>query len=203
VVNALTEWVYGGGAFIGVGEPSAIDGFDTLFKMAHVFGVDMDSAASYCHGRWQYVVEDVAGLIPAGVELGSARVRLTDGEARVLAERGANPALTINSFGRGAGVYVSSLIPGLTKPGLGKPTENSRLANTRLLLNIILYASGEALEQDCVTDCPDVECAYFMEAESLVLINNSDTPKYAGTSVKGRRFEFELGAFETKIIPYA
>lgn len=39
VVSLLTEWVNNGGAFIGVNEPSATDGYDTFFRMSHVLGV--------------------------------------------------------------------------------------------------------------------------------------------------------------------
>lgn len=187
--ESLTKWVHGGGVFIGVNEPSAVDGFDTMFRMAHVLGVDMDCAGSWCHGSWSYRAEEAPGLIPEGAELKGSNVRLTDGRARVLAERGGRPALTMNSFGAGAGVYVSSMTSG----------DESRRANTRLLMNIILFASGEVPEQDCVTDNPDTECAWFPEAGKLVLINNCANPRHSAVNLGGRRFEAGLGPYETKI----
>jgi beta-D-galactosyl-(1->4)-L-rhamnose phosphorylase len=171
-----------------VNEPSAIDGFDTAFIMAHVFGVDMENAGSHCHGKWQYLVDEVPGLIPCGAELGSKKTRLSGASARVLAERGGCPAITINNFGAGRGVYVSSMIP----------TEQSRIANTRLLLNIILYAAGEALNQDCVTDNPNTECAWFREAGYMVLINNSAAPQRSRVKAGGQEFCAELEALQTK-----
>lgn len=54
VVSKLTEWVYNGGTFIGVDEPSAVAGYDTYFRMAHVLGIDEDTGARICHGKWQY-----------------------------------------------------------------------------------------------------------------------------------------------------
>jgi len=191
VVESLTEWVHKGGVFIGVNEPSAIDDFDTTFRMAHVLGLDMENAGSYCHGKWQYTVDEVSGLIPIGAGIGSKKVRLTDGRARVLAERGGCPAITVNSFGAGKGVYISSISSPL-------PTDESRLANTRLLLNIILYAAGEALEQDCVTDNPNTECAWFKEAGYLVLINNSAAPQHSSVKAGGQKFSAELGPYEAK-----
>jgi len=190
VVENLTSWVYKGGVFIGVNEPSAIDGFDTVFRMAHVLGLDMENAGSHCHGKWQYAVEEVSGLVPCGAELGNKKVRLTDGRAKVLAEKGGCPAITVNSFGNGKGVYVSSMLP----------TEESRLANTRLLLNIILYAAEETLESDCVTDNPNTECTWFNEAGYMVLINNSATPQRSGVKAGGQKFYVELGSYETKFL---
>ena len=42
VVEAITKWVYEGGCFIGIGEPSATSGYDTFFRLAQVLGVDED-----------------------------------------------------------------------------------------------------------------------------------------------------------------
>ena len=42
LVAALTRYVYEGGCLIGAGEPSAVEGGDTRFALAHLFGVDQD-----------------------------------------------------------------------------------------------------------------------------------------------------------------
>ena len=42
VVELLTKWVYEGGCFIGINEPSALAGYDNYFRMSHVLGVDED-----------------------------------------------------------------------------------------------------------------------------------------------------------------
>ncbi len=192
-VESLTKWVHGGGVFIGVNEPSAADGFGTVFRMAHVLGVDGESAGSYCHGRWKYDVVAAPGLIPEGVELRPANVRLTDGRATVLAERDGRPAVTENDFGAGKGVYISSM---------AARAEN-RPANTRLLLNIILRACGESLSQECVTDSPDTECAFFPCSGRLVLINNCGGARHTRVWVGGCLFEAELAPYETKIFESA
>ena len=58
VVSLLTEWVNNGGAFIGVNEPSATDGYDTFFRMSHVLGVSEDTGARICHGKYSFDVEN-------------------------------------------------------------------------------------------------------------------------------------------------
>ena len=57
VVEAITKWVYEGGCFIGIGEPSATSGYDTFFRLAQVLGVDEDNGARVCHGKWEYEVK--------------------------------------------------------------------------------------------------------------------------------------------------
>ena len=54
---------------------------------------------------------------------------LTDGKAKVLAQDGGFPTLTVNKFGSGMGIYMASF--------------EKTIENTRLLLNLILLAGGE------------------------------------------------------------
>ena len=172
VVSKLTEWVYNGGTFIGVDEPSAVAGYDTYFRMAHVLGIDEDTGARICHGRWQYEVQPVDGLMPEGSSIrGRNGLYLTDGNARVVAEADGTPAMTINDFGRGKGIYMSHY--------------NISLENTRMLFNTILFAGGEALDGEYITDNPYTECAYYPASNMLVIINNSGETQAA--SVRLRR----------------
>ncbi len=72
-------------------------------------------------------------------------------------------------------------------------------ANTRMLLNLMLYGMGLPLNQNYLADNPDAECAYYPGNGKLVVINNSD--KELQTKVwteKGVR-EFTLAPFETVI----
>ena len=90
VVTILTKWVHEGGTFIGVNEPSAVEGYDTYFRMAHVLGIDEDTGARVCHGKWQFTPEDKEGILPAGASVGAKEhLYLTDGKARVLLAAGA------------------------------------------------------------------------------------------------------------------
>ena len=45
VVTLLTKWVHEGGTFLGVNEPSAVEGYDTYFRMAHVLGIEIGRAS--------------------------------------------------------------------------------------------------------------------------------------------------------------
>lgn len=187
VVSKLTEWVYKGGTFIGVDEPSAVAGYDTYFRMAHVLGIDEDTGARICHGRWQYEVQPVDGLMPEGSGIrGRSGLYLTDGNARVVAEADGAPAMTINDFGKGKGIYMSHY--------------NISLENTRMLFNIILLAGGEALDGEYITDNPYTECAYYPASRMLVIINNSGETQTASVKTETGIKSATLEAYDTAII---
>ena len=187
VVSKLTEWVYNGGTFIGVDEPSAVAGYDTYFRMAHVLGLDEDTGARICHGRWQYEVQPVDGLMPEGSSIrGRSGLYLTDGNARVVAEADGAPAMTINDFGKGKGIYMSHY--------------NISLENTRMLFNIILLAGGEALDGEYITDNPYTECAYYPASNMLVIINNSGETQTASVKTEAGVKSATLEAYDTAII---
>ena len=189
VVSALKKWVHDGGAFIGVGEPSAVEGYQDYFRMASVLGIDEDTGARVCHGRWEYTVDadKKAYLFPEGAEIPARKsLLLTDGKAAVLAEKDGLPTACVNEFGKGKGIYLS-----------GFSFSN---ANTRMLLNLMLYGKGLDKEQNYLTDHVDAECAYYPKSGKLVVINNSE--KKLSTSVqteKGIR-QFTLEPFETQIV---
>lgn len=187
VVSKLTEWVYNGGTFIGVDEPSAVAGYDTYFRMAHVLGIDEDTGARICHGKWQYEVQPVDGLMPEGSSIrGRSGLYLTDGNARVVVEADGAPAMTVNDFGKGKGIYMSHY--------------NISLENTRMLFNTILLAGGEAFDGEYITDNPYTECAYYPASNMLVIINNSGETQTASVKTEAGVKSATLEAYDTAII---
>lgn len=187
VVTLLTEWVYKGGTFMGINEPSAIDGYDTYFRMAHVLGVDEDSGAKVCHGRWAFDIKDndkTNELVPEGVSLRAKANRyLTDGKANVLLAEGDNPILTINEFGKGKGIYMSEF--------------SINLVHTRLLYQLIRFAGREEVQGQYMTDNLNTECAYFPNSKKLVVINNSNILQQTKIKTENKEYETEINPYET------
>ena len=192
VLEKLTRFVYEGGTFIGVNEPSAVEGYDSFFRMANVLGVDEDTGAKLCHGKWSFEVQQDEKLMPEGSfvkKTGDYRKGvpyLTDGKAKVLAADGTVPTLTVNRFGKGYGIYLASF--------------EKTIENTRMLLNLIRMAGGE-LENDLyLTDNIYTECAYYPGSGQLVVINNSDQPQMTGVQTKNGRVDISLEAYATKML---
>ena len=165
LVSALTKWVYEGGVFLGVGEPSAWEGAGAhrYFRMAQVLGIDEDTGDRVCHGRMTWERETVEGLFPEGsfVHGKHRELYLTEQSTTVLAEEDGMPTVTAHPFGKGMGLYLASF--------------ETTTENNRLLLNLLIY--GTKLEHPAyITDRAQTECAYFAENKQLVVINQTDEP---------------------------
>ncbi len=187
IIENLTKWVYEGGAYIGVNEPSAVEGYDTFFRMAHVLGIDQDTGAKVNHGRWSYDVDIIPNLIPEGSRIkGKEHLYLTDGNAKVLMEESGLPVMTVNDFGKGKGIYLASF--------------EVNLQNTRMLLNTILYGNGENLDQCYVTNNPFTECAYYPNSNKLVVINNSEQKQTTTVKTPERAITITIEAYDTMMI---
>lgn len=189
LVAALQKWVYEGGVFIGVEEPSAVEGYDTFFRMASVLGIDKDTGAKVCHGRWQFDVDEKTKelIFPQGADVPTAaNLYLTDPDAKILVEKDGIPVAVVHDFGKGKGVYLS------------KFEKNN--ANNRMLLNLMLYAMGMDLDQKFLTSHPDAECAYYPASKKLVVINNSDKALTTTVKTNNGTKEFSLNPFETQIV---
>ena len=188
LVAALNKWVYNGGVLLGVEEPSAVSGYGDTFRMARILGVDEDTGARVCHGRWPVQAEPVDGLIPDGATLKTHdHLYLTDGGTRVLAEVDGTPAIAAHAFGKGRGVYMAGF-------------EYSPV-NARMLLNLLLWAKGLPLNSDWLTTDPETEAAWFPADKTLVVINNSMQKKSTVVKTPDGDIAVELDGLETKILP--
>ena len=159
VVSSLTKWVSEGGAFLGVGAPSAVRGFNTFFRLAHVLGVDIDTGARVNHGKWSF---ELAGdVIKFESMLPTHGLYLTNGDTLVLGLAEGDdsmPVFTENTLESGTGVYLSSY--------------RHSFKNAHSLGRLLSKMSGFS---DSKWFCPDsrVECTIFPSSGKAVIVNNS------------------------------
>lgn len=187
VVSRLYQWVYDGGAFIGINQPSAVEGYDSFYRMAPVLGVDEDTGAKVCHGKWQFDVEEDKDILTEGAFVPEKENRfLTDGKAKVLAAHDENPDLTIHEFGKGYGVYMGGF--------------SYTLENTRMLLNLLLAVGDKDSEGLYLTDNQYTECAYYPESHKLVVINNSDKEQKTSVKTEAGVKEFTIEAYDQAVM---
>ena len=182
IVSEVTRFVWEGGSLIGVGEPSAAEGGDTRFALAHVLGVDQDDGSYACHASWEFTTEMSDPFFVAGESLGETKgIRLTDPETRVLTARGDTPILTLHAFGRGKGVYMGNFF--------------YTPAGARMLLEMLLYVTGKDSTAAGLTEDGMTECAWYPESRILLVMNN--TPDSLETEVR-----FPLGALTVSLNPF-
>lgn len=186
VVEILNEWVYAGGCFVGVNEPSQIEnGFHTL-QMSPVLGIDIDNGSKSCQGKYSYEV-DTQHFITKALEacdfLGHTGVYLTDKSTKVLMEKENSPSLTVHEFGQGKGIYLSSY--------------RYNIENTYMLLKLLCYGSNqEEKMNEYICSNPSTECTYFAKAQKLIVINNGETTEETMVYTK------EKGNIKVKLAPY-
>ncbi len=187
LIAALTRFVHGGGAFVGVGEPSACPGGDTCLRLAHVLGVDVDDGSYACHAPWGFEVERTPPFEVRPEALGRVkRARLIAPDAKVLAEVGGIPQMTLRRFGRGKAAWLSGF-------------EYSP-ASARMLLELLLFLTDAQADAAGICSHPLVETAWFPASGTLVLMNNGEEAAQAEARWPGGRISVSLRAGEMKFI---
>lgn len=187
IVTMLTKWVAEGGAFIGVNEPSAVCGYDTYFRMAHVLGMSENTGSRICHGKYSFDVEKSDAICEGTSIKGKSNVYITDADTKVLMAENGVPTVTTHKFGKGMGVYMSSFTHGEI--------------NNRTLMNLILLAAGEDIAQKYTTDNVYTECCYYPDGKQLVVINNSETEQTTKIDTDNGEKTVTVAPFDTVIIP--
>ncbi|MDO4867484.1 MAG: 1,3-beta-galactosyl-N-acetylhexosamine phosphorylase [Clostridia bacterium] len=186
LVEALTEFVHRGGTFIGVGQPSAVPGHDTFFRMAHVLGIDEDTGARVCHGRWTFAAETDSRIRVLADCLGNNHnLYLTDGRVRVLCAKDGVPQMTLRSFGKGMGIYMS---------GFSVNPES-----TAMLLDLLRLACGHG-DGKYIPGDRRVEAAYFPVDKTLVAMNNSEQPVETTVLTDEGELRLALSPLEMKFV---
>ncbi|MBQ9039121.1 MAG: 1,3-beta-galactosyl-N-acetylhexosamine phosphorylase [Clostridia bacterium] len=187
LVAELTRFVHEGGAFIGVGEPSACPGGDTCLKLAHVLGVDVDDGSYACHAPWAFEVEKAPPFEVCPQALGCVKhARLIAPDAKVLAEADGAPQMTLRRFGRGWAAWLSGFA---YSP-----------ASARMLLELLLFMTGTQAGAAGICSHPLVETAWFPASGTLVLMNNGDKAVQVEALWPEGRIAVSLEAWEMKFI---
>jgi beta-D-galactosyl-(1->4)-L-rhamnose phosphorylase len=165
LIEILTGWVKSGGGLIGIGEPSALRGAGSFFRLGAVLGVDRDTCALIGHGKYAYKKAEghfITAELPGEPDFGKDvdHIFALDGDTEVLADRDKCPRITARRFGSGRAVYMSGF----------KCTPE----NTRLIHRASYWAAdheGDFARWTCSNI--DTECAWYPASRRLVVINNS------------------------------
>lgn len=188
VVTSIREWVYNGGGFIGVGEPTAVEHQGAYFQLCDVMGVQKEIGFSVSRNKPRYSIEAkhfiMEGVVqPIDFGEGMNSIYKYHEETKVLAEKNNSCAIAVNEYGSGRSVYLAGL-----------PVSDQ---NVRLLKRAIYWAFHHE-EQMKSFWCSNIktECAYYEKAACVLVINNDDKPQ-------STRLTDELGnSIEILLKPY-
>lgn len=213
-VETLRAWVRGGGAFVGVGEPSACPWQGRFFQLADVLGVDEE--------RYQTLSVDKYFPPVTPEHFITADVHLEDGVLEAAARAGY--AGNVSGCGGGVGANIGGIDFGepvantypinedvtliraddgqvqlaVNDYGKGRGVYVSGLpysaANARLLERILFHASRNEERYDAWSSTnPECEVAHFPEAGLYCVINNTDRPQSTDVRLPGGASEhFDL-----------
>jgi len=167
IVETLREWIYLGGGFIGVEDPTAYEHQGRFFQLADVLGVEKETGNKLAWSKNirpeistnHFILEDQKRAPCLGVK--NSTVYFVNPEAELLAGTPDSIQLSTNKFGEGRAVYFADYL--LTPE------------NMRLLHRAILWISNqEDTLYKWFSSHIHTECAYYPEVEELVIMNNSE-----------------------------
>ncbi len=182
MLSTLTEWVYKGGTFLGVNEPSAVQGYANNLRMAPVLGIDIDDGRRLCHGVWK--AEEKRDSHRTFSLAKKEGVYLLAGTTEVLQAKDSVPVLTRNAFGKGKGIYLSEY----------RYTPH----NTFALRSLFEQSAGKT--SSFSTNNPFVDCAFFPETRTLVLANGSPEAQMVVVSIENGTRNEPVEGFGMKVI---
>ena len=187
IVSAVKKFVFNGGGFIGVGEPTAHQWQGRIFQLAGVLGVEKENGMTLNKDKYNwdehkhFIKEDVKDEIDFGE--GQKSIYALDG-TKILCQRDKEVQLAVNDFGDGRSVYIS---------GLPYSFENSRL-----LYRAVIWAAGdEANLEKWFSSNYNVEVHAYVANGKYCVVNNTyeeqDTVVFKGD---GTSFPLHLDANE-------
>ena len=113
IVSAIRGFIWNGGGFIGVGEPSGHQYQGRYLQLGSVLGVEKETGftLNYDKYNWEehrdhFILADCQGEVDFGE--GKKSIYALEG-AQVLVQRDKEVQLAVNEFGKGRAVYLSGL----------------------------------------------------------------------------------------------
>ena len=190
IVTAVKEFVYNGGGFIGVGEPTAHQWQGRFFQLSDILGVEEEHGFNLNRDKYNWEEHKEHFILSdctKDVDFGEGKKNIFAlPETEILIQREQEVQMAVKEFGKGRGVYIS---------GLPYSFENSRI-----LYRAILWSAGddEKLNQWFSTNF-NVEVHAYVKNGKYCVVNNTyepqDTAVYRGD---GSSFDLHMEANEIK-----
>lgn len=165
LVTAIRRWVYEGGGFIGVGEPSAVHKGGHFFQLFDVLGVDKELGFTLSTDKYfttacekHFIIEGREAAFDFGE--GMKNIYALDADTQVVEYSNHEVHIAAHDYGKGRGVYIA---------GLPYSQEN-----TRLLMRSMFYAANKESELNkWYADNIDCEVHAYPETGKYAVVNNS------------------------------
>ena len=189
ISSAIRRFVYQGGGFIGIGEPSGHQYQGRYLQLASVLGVEKETGftLNYDKYNWEadpdhFILSDVEGDVDFGE--GKKNIYAFEG-TRILVQKDREVQMAVNDYGQGRGVYLS---------GLPYSFENSRV-----LYRAVLWAAhGEESLHKWFSTNYNVEVHAFVANGKYCVVNNTYVPQDTTVYTQDGSFGLHLEANEIR-----
>ncbi len=166
LVTTIRQWVYNGGGFIGVGDPTAVHHGGRFFQLADILGVDKELGFTLSTDKYfqtaldsHFITEDRN----SDFDFGESKhdIYALSAATEIIEYSNNEVHMAANAYGKGRGVYIS---------GLPYSYEN-----TRLLMRAMFYAaSKEDRYHIWYADNLNCEVNAYPESGKYAILNNSN-----------------------------
>ena len=190
ISSAIRKFVWNGGGFIGVGEPSGHPYQGHLLQLASVLGVEEENGftLNYDKYNWEehpdhFILQDADRPIDFGE--GKKNIYALEG-TEVLVQRNKEVQMAAHDFGKGRAVYIS-----------GVPYS---FANSRTLYRAILWSAHSEEElHTWFSSNYNVEVHAYVKNGKYCVVNNTYEPQDTTVyTTEGSSFALHLDANEIK-----
>ena len=166
LVTTIRQWVYNGGGFVGVGDPTAVHHGGRFFQLADILGVDKELGFTLSTDKYfktaldsHFITEDRN----LDFDFGESKhdIYALSAATEIIEYSNNEVHMAANTYGKGRGVYIS---------GLPYSYEN-----TRLLMRAMFYAaSKEDRYHIWYADNLNCEVNAYPESGKYAILNNSN-----------------------------
>lgn len=166
LVTTIRQWVYNGGGFVGVGDPTAVHHGGRFFQLADILGVDKELGFTLSTDKYfktalnsHFITEDRN----SDFDFGESKhdIYALSAATEIIEYSNNEVHMAANAYGKGRGVYIS---------GLPYSYEN-----TRLLMRAMFYAaSKEDRYHIWYADNLNCEVNAYSESGKYAILNNSN-----------------------------
>ena len=168
ITSALRKFVYNGGGWIGIGEPSGHQYQGHYFQLAQLMGVEKETGftLNYDKYNWEehpehFILEDVQDQVDFGE--GKKNIYAFE-DAEVLVQKEKEVQMAVKDFGNGRSVYIS---------GLPYSFENARV-----LYRAVLWSAGKEKElRTWYSENVNVEVHAYVKNGKFCVVNNTYEPQ--------------------------
>lgn len=166
LVTTIRKWVYEGGGFIGIGDPTAVHHGGRYFQLADILGVDKELGYTLSTDKYFTQAQDhhfISEDRTADYDFGESKhdIYALSDRTEIIEYSNHEVHLAANTYGKGRGVYIA---------GLPYSYEN-----TRLLMRAMYYAAHkEDTFHVWYADNLNCEVNAYPESGKYAILNNSN-----------------------------